>query len=108
MKKVLQNKWLGLVCCVLLAGVFLTGCATTSQMENLEQRIQQIEDTSNLALETAEAAEVDAEMATEYSMEAEENAELAEMAAQDAQQSADKAERMAEKCARIFDKVTTK
>ena len=108
MKRVLQNKWLAMVFCVLLAGVFLTGCATTSQMENLEKRIQQVEDTSNQAMEKAEAAQVDAQMAKDYSMEAEENAEMAEMAAQDAQQSADRAERMAEKCEKIFDKVTSK
>lgn len=51
MKKVLQNKWLGLVFCVLLAGMLLTGCASKSQMKNLEQKIQNIEATSNQALE---------------------------------------------------------
>ncbi|MFO7800883.1 MAG: Lpp/OprI family alanine-zipper lipoprotein [Desulfovermiculus sp.] len=108
MKKVFQNKWLGLVFCVLLAGLFLTGCASKSQMKNLEQKIQNIEATSNQALEKAEAAQVDAQKAEEYSMDAAENAEMADKAAQDAQQSADKAERMAEKSEKIFDKVTSK
>ena len=108
MRKVLQNKWLGLVFCVLLAGVFLTGCATSSQMKNLEQRLQQVEDTSSQALEKAKAAEVDADMAKEYSLEAQDSAETAEMAAQDAQESAEKSERMAEKSEKIFEKLTSK
>lgn len=103
-----KHKWVGSIFCLVLLGFFLTGCATTSQLEDLEQRVQAVEETSNMAMEKAEGAEVDANMAEQYSMDAAENADRAESAAQDAERSATKAERMAEKCAQIFDKLTAK
>ncbi len=105
MKKVIHNKWVGTVFCLLLLGFFLTGCATTSQLENLEQRLEQVEGTSNMALEKAEAAEMSAD---ECSMDAEQSAQQAEAAAEEAEMSARKAERMADKCSMIFDKMTSK
>ncbi|MFP4427898.1 MAG: Lpp/OprI family alanine-zipper lipoprotein [Desulfovermiculus sp.] len=108
MRLIKKHKWVGSIFYLVLLGFFLTGCATTSQLEDLEQRVQAVEETSNMAMEKAEGAEADESMVEQYSIDASQSADRAENAAEDAERAATKAERMADKCAQIFDKLTAK
>ncbi len=115
MRREAKFNWLWSVFCLVLLGLFLSGCATTQQLEALEQRVQDVEATSEQAIQKAQKSEVDMERAKQYSLNAEESANKAEQSAQQAadsakqaDDSAKKAERMADKTAKIFEKTTSK
>jgi regulator of protease activity HflC (stomatin/prohibitin superfamily) len=91
--------FLGMILCL---GWLVTGCATS-------QQLAEVQDQSNLALETAEkalaeaqAAKVDAAKADAAASGAAEDADIAEAAAVRAERAATKAEAMADKTENIF------
>jgi len=103
-------------------GVSLLGCATTSQIQALEERTQQALEKAEQAVKEARSAKAAVEDSAEYSYEAaasarradnaasraEDAASRAEKAAESAVWSAERAEKMAKKCEDIFRRIMSK
>jgi len=105
---------IGVFVLLCLAIAFL-GCATTSQMQALEEKTQQALETAEKALKDAQSAKAGVEDSARYSREAAAGARRAENAASRAEKaaiaseaSADRAERMAKKSEDIFNRLTAK
>jgi len=103
-------------------GVSLLGCATTSQIQALEERTQQALEKAEQAVKEARSAKAAVEDSAEYSYEAaasarradnaasraEDAASRTEKAAESAAWSADRAEKIAKKCEDIFRRIMSK
>jgi hypothetical protein len=97
---------------IFAVGFIVSGCATSSQISLLEEKVQQALDTSQKALEEAEdakAASSECVQASEVSAKkAEEAAARAEGSAREAEASAVRAEKAAQKCQDIYERIVSK
>ena len=96
-------------------GVSLLGCATTSQIQALEERTQRALDKAEQAGKEARGAKAAVENSAEYSYEAASSARRADSAASRAvnaasraEKAAERAEKMAKKCEDIFRRMMSK
>ncbi|MFO7739230.1 MAG: hypothetical protein R6V46_12185 [Desulfatiglandaceae bacterium] len=96
-----------------------SGCATTSQIQALEEKVVQAQEASKHAMREAEAAKAEAEKcctestrnaerAEKAAMQARSEADRAEEAAIRARSEADRAQSFAEKSEKIFEKIMSK
>ena len=121
--QVLKNgRWLMTFAVMLFLGVGLMGCATSSQVKVLEERIQQALDNAEEALKECQSAKAAVEDSSRYSAEASASAQRAESAALKSEKAAVRAEeaatlatgyarsteKMVKKCEDIFERITAK
>ncbi|MFO7930888.1 MAG: alanine-zipper protein [Thermodesulfobacteriota bacterium] len=93
--------WIIMAALVGAAALMTSGCATTAQVEDLESRIDAVEQQASDAEAGADKAQTTAEDCCE---DVTDDVEAAEKAASDAEASADKAEEAADKATKVFEK----
>ena len=117
----LNKKWIGTSCflAVILMGSLLSGCATTSSMEELQMKVDQALQQSQQAMEMAKGTEskcldLKTDATEEYRAvgaaadRAERAADKSESMADLAKKSADRAEDAADKTQELYDKIMSK
>lgn len=89
-------------------GSNVLGCATSSQVKDLELKTQKALETAEEALKEAKDARAMIEEMSKYKDDAAASALRAEKAAKDAMESANRAEECEKNCQNIYERITAK